>query len=490
MAEGGKKGHGYDTRQATQERETSWETEPAGYGAMTRTPPPEEAARSSKGSEKPVVSSVEASAINAMLAQAHLSYLKAQGEGICQAIREEMREGFVGIMKAINDLVRPQLPAFDAEATEEQLLAFDEEAGQAVGMQQGAVPKQAPGVAGNIQAQPNSVLKPARTLFPNAHPNEHRPMDPSASHWRNPVPQQGAFRIEDRRANGFCNEGSERQQEESWQSRPSWVRVEKWDVLFDGDCSKSSVEDFIFRVEFLQHQSRCPWREVLRCFHLLLKGRARDWYWMYVRQHQVDECFSFRGTQTEHDKMHDLMQREQKRGESADDFIHAMQKLASRLREPLPEARLIKIIKKGLRDDLARYIYALEVYSLDQLRDECSEVEKMYGRRNPKPAFDTRPTPRFGVPRGEMSANEIDVSVEQPTLPELEVEEARVLSREPRRTGCWNCGQPDHDFRNCMAKERKIFCYWCGRPDTFCPTCPDCAGNGRKGAMKAGESRQ
>ncbi|KAM8702658.1 hypothetical protein ACLKA7_000788 [Drosophila subpalustris] len=153
--------------------------------------------------------------------------------------------------------------------------------------------------------------------------------------------------------------------------------------------------------------------------------------------------------------MHELMQREKGRG--AVDFIHSIQKLASRLREPLPEERLIKIAKKGLRDDLARYVYALEVYTIDQLRDECSEVEKAFGRRNPRPSF--------------------------------EVDEARVVQRAQRRAGCWNCESADHEFRNCMAKERKIFCYRCGRPDTFCPQCPDCAGNWQRSATRAGESR-
>ena len=187
--------------------------------------------------------------------------------------------------------------------------------------------------------------------------------------------------------------------------------------------------------------------------------------------------------------MHELMQREQGRGESAVDFIHAIQKLASRLREPLSEARLIKIAKKGLRDDLARYVYALEVYTIDQLREECSEVEKAFGRRNPRPAFEAKPPPRFGAPRGGISANEIDVPIEEPEFPELEVDEARVMQRAQRRAGCWNCESPDHEFRNCMAKERKIFCYRCGRADTYCPQCPDCAGNWQRSATRAGESR-
>ncbi|KAH8361321.1 hypothetical protein KR084_009176, partial [Drosophila pseudotakahashii] len=76
----------------------------------------------------------------------------------------------------------------------------------------------------------------------------------------------------------------------------------------------SSVEDFVFRVEFLQRQNQCSWAEVLRHFHVLLKGRAREWYWVHVRHSRVDRWSQlrtslmdrFRGRQAEHERMHDL----------------------------------------------------------------------------------------------------------------------------------------------------------------------------------------
>ena len=39
----------------------------------------------------------------------------------------------------------------------------------------------------------------------------------------------------------------------------------------------TTVEDFIFRVEYLQNHYQCPWAEVLRDFHRLLKGEAIEW---------------------------------------------------------------------------------------------------------------------------------------------------------------------------------------------------------------------
>ncbi|KAM8718392.1 hypothetical protein ACLKA7_001585 [Drosophila subpalustris] len=183
----GEGGHGCNTRKNKQDQETSWESEQgaAGFGPLSRTPPRTGAEKPPLELPKPTLPSVEASAVNAMLAQAHLTFLKSQSDGICQALREEMKLGFMEIMKAINDVVRPKLPVFDAEATEEQLLDFDEDAAPvAARKQQGAKPKQAAEL--KKPAPPNPEALPPRTLVPEAHSCEHRPVDLRSSHWRNP----------------------------------------------------------------------------------------------------------------------------------------------------------------------------------------------------------------------------------------------------------------------------------------------------------------
>jgi len=32
------------------------------------------------------------------------------------------------------------------------------------------------------------------------------------------------------------------------------------------------------------------------------------------------------------------------------------------------------MVKKGLRDGITRYVYAMEVFTVDELREECVEV--------------------------------------------------------------------------------------------------------------------
>ncbi|KAH8360716.1 hypothetical protein KR200_011456, partial [Drosophila serrata] len=72
---------------------------------------------------------------------------------------------------------------------------------------------------------------------------------------------------------------------------------------------------------------------------------------------------------------------EQQPGKSVDDYLHAMQTLASRLRKPMPERHLVKVMKKGLREGIARFMYAMQLLTVDELRQESLEVERTFGRR-------------------------------------------------------------------------------------------------------------
>ncbi|KAL7726048.1 hypothetical protein ACLKA6_008506 [Drosophila palustris] len=156
--------------------------------------------------------------------------------------------------------------------------------------------------------------------------------------------------------------------------------------------------------------------------------RAREWYWIHVKNSRIETWLHlrqsvldrFRGYQTEHDLMQELLQREQNASEGVDDNIHHMRQLASRFQKPF--------------------------------RDRDLEME---------------------VPPGV------------PDPPPEDLEEA---SMRPRLV-CWNCGQFDHMWRDCLSKERRIFCFICGKPNTFSPQCKGCPGNARMSAVLAGQAR-
>ncbi|KAH8288945.1 hypothetical protein KR054_009547, partial [Drosophila jambulina] len=89
------------------------------------------------------------------------------------------------------------------------------------------------------------------------------------------------WRVEDRRAGEFRDERAY----VNWDagSSPYYTRVERWNISFSGEDERNHVEGFLFRLEYLQRQTRCPWLEVLPNFHTLLSGRALEWYWMHVQ---------------------------------------------------------------------------------------------------------------------------------------------------------------------------------------------------------------
>lgn len=41
-------------------------------------------------------------------------------------------------------------------------------------------------------------------------------------------------------------------------------------------------------------------------------------------------------------------------------------------------------------------------------------------------------------------------------------------------SGCWNCQEPGHIFKDCSVARKSEFCYGCGEPGVLKPNCPQC----------------
>ncbi|XP_030569193.1 uncharacterized protein LOC115768656 isoform X2 [Drosophila novamexicana] len=230
-----------------------------------------------------------------------------------------MRTGFMQMMKGIMDVLRP--PGSHAE---EDNAAPKHSRPVVPGPRTGAIPEEREGVQRD-PFPPPVPPKPHRQGARGAEYSSSSPVYVAEAHarnWRNPNNRH--FRVDDRRADDF-------QPEEAYANvrEAAYLKLEPWNVKFDGEDAMNSVEHFVFRLEFLQRQHQCPWKEVLRGFHLLLTGHAREWYWMHVRHSRVDSWMQLRralldrlrGYQTEHDVMKELLQREQQTSEGVDDYI-------------------------------------------------------------------------------------------------------------------------------------------------------------------------
>lgn len=278
------------------------------------------------------------------------------------------------------------------------------------------------------------------------------------------------------------------------------MRIDKWNIVFDGNPEKLYVEDFVFRVEYLQRYHGCSWKEVIRDFHRLLKGGAEDWYWLTIDTKPIrgwqdlKEALlqEYRTNRSEYEFMRDLEERRQKPGETLDAFFQAIRKLRARLRTPLPEYEMIRIIKRNLRTNIAQIVYPMNLYTVEQLRDVCREVERNFLRReNVTNLPQARPTQSR-----HPYVHEISQSPEKEEGPEiieeLQHRKSKYISNSTR-TGsnklvCWNCKEVGHPFMECESRQRNLFCYKCGLEGVTCKDCARCAENLTRSVIGTAES--
>ena len=191
------------------------------------------------------------------------------------------------------------------------------------------------------------------------------------------------------------------------------TKIHEWGLSYEGSRGPTTVEDFIFRVEYLQNHYQCPWAEVLRDFHRLLKGEAIEWYWLSLKSNPCmtwpqlkDNLFrQFRNMKSDLELMRNLVERRQNAGESIDEYFLAMTKLRSMLRVEMDNQDLIRIIKRNVRDNVSRMIYPLQIWSVEHLREECKQAEEHLARNFQRNAA--------GPSRGQVQSVYLDEEVEE-----------------------------------------------------------------------------
>lgn len=274
------------------------------------------------------------------------------------------------------------------------------------------------------------------------------------------------------------------------------IRVDKLGLVFDGNSYNMDVDEFVFSLEHLQAQYSIPWAEIVRDFHLLLSGAAWKWYWLFLNENRNCDwpavrhalISRFQSHRSNFEIMRDLVEKKQQPNESIDNYFYNMCHMRSKLIPPITDYEMIKILKKNVRENISRIVYAMPVSSVEQLRIECNEIGRDFPRRENRvmqpPIRPTRHVNEVYVDDNESSSDVDNESAENNEVCELNVNRAR-----PKLT-CWNCHQPGHTFTECDSKERALFCYKCGHPNTITPKCPKCqSGNRNRGVEKMGGPR-
>lgn len=267
------------------------------------------------------------------------------------------------------------------------------------------------------------------------------------------------------------------------------IRVDKFGLEFKGGNDQLSVEEFIFRLEHMQRQYGIPWQEILRDFHLLVAGTVRQWYWALLQTTVISDWSTLRlallnrykTIRSNWELMQELVERKQVPDESIDDYFHSLNLLRARLEVPVAEGEVIKIAKRNLRESIAKIVYPMNVSSVEQLRMECLEAERIFLRNNSRNMV-SQPI------RSQKYINEVNATFEE----DNQAQQVHELASINRATKCWNCQQEGHVFKECLSRQRSLFCYKCGRPNTITPNCPICnkeQENSMRSAVIAGKPR-
>ena len=263
------------------------------------------------------------------------------------------------------------------------------------------------------------------------------------------------------------------------------TKIYEWGLSYEGPRGPTTVEDFIFRVEYLQNHYQCPWSEVLRDFHRLLKGEAIEWYWLslksnpYMTWPQLKDSLirQFRNMKSDFELMRNLVERRQNPGESIDDYFLAMAKLRSMLRVDIDNADLIKIMKRNVRENVSRMVYAMQ---------ECKQAEEHLARNYNRHAPVTNSRP-FNARSGQVQSVYFK---EEAAIDNNEfVEEVQAKPKE--KDECFKCHKLGHHHKDCPMLSKKVYCFRCGKEDVIAPKCPECLakGNARRTAAPVGEQR-
>lgn len=249
-----------------------------------------------------------------------------------------------------------------------------------------------------------------------------------------------------------------------------------WKLRFSGSAGGISIDNFIYRVQALTHQTLGGNFGIL-CGNAsaLFEGKADDFYWRYHKSVQVvrwDElCFAFRrqfrDTRTDVDIRELIRDRKQKENENFDSFYDAVVQLTDSLDCPLGEKALVEILRRNLRPEIRHEILNIQTDSISRLREICRRREcfleevkrdQIYKKGSP---FKNHVSELLD---GDNKYSESEFFVNE----EGTVEAVSLI--------CWNCRKEGHRYQDCTAP-RKVFCYGCGARNTYKPSCQRCLKN-------------
>lgn len=270
--------------------------------------------------------------------------------------------------------------------------------------------------------------------------------------------------------------------------------VSKWNIQYDG---RSSVANFLERVEELRQSRGVPESHLLHAASELLKGDALIWYrsvkhtftnWEDFKQ---DLRATFQPFDYEASLWDEIRARTQGQDEKVVVYVAVMENLFGRLSQCPSEQTRLSIIRRNMLPSLQIQLALSPVESLAtliRLGRTIEEANFVAHRYCPPPTNIKHvlepdlayrkcdSTTRVSAVTANTDVELIDFSVAPvSTSRPLSAGEPRVPSWSANLT-CWNCGGTGHRSISCR-QPKKVHCYRCGMPDVKVSTCPKCSEN-------------
>lgn len=289
--------------------------------------------------------------------------------------------------------------------------------------------------------------------------------------------------------------------------KPSFLK--NVNITFDGVPNKMPVQRFLNHMEFLAETYSIPSDQLVQEVTFRLAGEALDYYLDILEDYGrvTWETFKilflkrFRDRRTDDDIKKEIAARKQKPKENFLDFFYAINKLAVSLHTKLTDSQKIKYLMRNMRPSLQIFMSSRIFHSVDDLVDNCRELEEQWNR------FGCQPESYFLTRRDISEINYVNqdpvfscIGSREASAPNVNAIQFRqtprdvlVVDKNSRDVfpGCWNCASPDHFFKNCNRPVSSIFCFKCGCPNVISPNCIRCQKqkNLKKEVLNLGNNR-
>lgn len=306
------------------------------------------------------------------------------------------------------------------------------------------------------------ILQPqGRNLNPQPRNISRRP---SSEHQQEPADDSDASNSDDGHVSNSSRSNHQRR-------NPNFrCEMGQWPIKFKG----TGVQKFLKKLNRLQKSYDYDDATVAKYFHLLVEGRAADWYWIYCEEYEdvelkhlkIELAKAFRSEETDMTLITRMYERKQGR-DSFSKFYDDVLDINFSMKSPLDDSQIIEILRTNMDDEVRQRIFTYETKDRTKFYhkansaylDACKVKEK-------RGQFNT-------YPKVQRRVNEIDF--EELSAGEVEEISTKLNSWKQKRTlKCYNCHGEDHLLRKCPVPITRFFCFVCGLEGVAYPQCPDC----------------